>query len=70
MMEAAITDQEFALFQRLIYKIAGISLNDTKKSVVGGAVVTAVTPLRFAHVFGLLPDAGHRQLPRRSANHG
>ena len=38
MMEAAITDQEFALFQRLIYKIAGISLNDTKKVLlVAGA---------------------------------
>lgn len=36
MMEAAITDQEFALFQRLIYKIAGISLNDTKKVLLVG----------------------------------
>lgn len=26
-----ITDQEFALFQRLIYRIAGISLSDAKK---------------------------------------
>lgn len=31
-----ITDQEFALFQRLIYKIAGISLNETKRDLVVG----------------------------------
>jgi len=33
---ATITDQEFALFQRLIYKIAGISLNASKKDLVVG----------------------------------
>jgi len=33
---AAITDQEFALFQRLIYKIAGISLSDAKKVLLVG----------------------------------
>ena len=32
----AITDQEFALFQRLIYKIAGISLSDAKKVLLVG----------------------------------
>lgn len=31
-----ITDQEFALFQRLIYKIAGISLSDSKKVLLVG----------------------------------
>lgn len=31
-----ISDQEFALFQRLIYKIAGISLSDAKKVLVAG----------------------------------
>lgn len=31
-----ITDQEFALFQRLIYKIAGISLSDAKKILLVG----------------------------------
>jgi chemotaxis protein methyltransferase CheR len=31
-----ITDQEFALFQRLIYKIAGISLSDGKKILLVG----------------------------------
>jgi len=36
MVEAALTDQEFALFQRLIYKIAGISLSDAKKILLVG----------------------------------
>ncbi|MBS1145088.1 MAG: protein-glutamate O-methyltransferase CheR [Proteobacteria bacterium] len=31
-----ITDQEFALFQRLIYKIAGISLSEAKKVLLVG----------------------------------
>ena len=31
-----ITDQEFTLFQRLIYKIAGISLSDAKKVLLVG----------------------------------
>ena len=33
---APIADQEFALFQRLIYKIAGISLSDAKKILLVG----------------------------------
>ena len=36
MMEFSINDQEFALFQRLIYKIAGISLSDAKKVLLVG----------------------------------
>lgn len=36
MIEAAITAQEFALFQRLIYKIAGISLSDAKQVLLVG----------------------------------
>lgn len=36
MNESLITDQEFALFQRLIYKIAGISLSDVKKVLLVG----------------------------------
>jgi chemotaxis protein methyltransferase CheR len=35
-MVSTITDQEFALFQRLIYKIAGISLSDAKKVLLVG----------------------------------
>lgn len=31
-----ISDEEFALFQRLIYKIAGISLSDVKKVLLVG----------------------------------
>lgn len=34
--ELQISDQEFALFQRLIYKIAGISLNESKKVLLVG----------------------------------
>ncbi len=36
MIDTFITDQEFALFQRLIYKIAGISLSDAKKILLVG----------------------------------
>lgn len=36
MDESPISDQEFALFQRLIYKIAGISLADSKKVLLVG----------------------------------
>ncbi len=36
MSESAITQQEFGLFQRLIYKIAGISLSDAKKVLLVG----------------------------------
>lgn len=35
-MDVAITDQEFALFQRLIYRLAGISLSDQKKVLLVG----------------------------------
>jgi len=36
MSQPTITDQEFALFQRLIYKIAGISLSEAKKVLLVG----------------------------------
>lgn len=36
MSDSQITDQEFALFQRLIYKIAGISLSEAKKVLLVG----------------------------------
>lgn len=36
MTPLAITDQEFALFQQFIYRIAGISLSPAKKSLVSG----------------------------------
>lgn len=34
--ETAITDQEFALFQRLLYKISGINLSENKKVLLVG----------------------------------
>lgn len=36
MIDSEITGQEFALFQRLIHKIAGISLSDAKKVLLVG----------------------------------
>lgn len=36
MIDIQITDQEYALFQRLIYKIAGIALSDAKKVLLVG----------------------------------
>ena len=36
MNRATLSDQEFALFQKLIYKIAGISLNDSKRELLVG----------------------------------
>ena len=36
MDQASITDQEFALFQRLIYRLAGINLADSKKILLVG----------------------------------
>ena len=36
MIDTGISNQEFALFQRLIYKIAGISLSDAKKVLLVG----------------------------------
>ncbi len=42
-----ITDQEFALFQRLIHKIAGISLSDAKKVLLVGRLT------RRLKVYGL-----------------
>jgi chemotaxis protein methyltransferase CheR len=47
MIEATITDQEFALFQRLIYKIAGISLNDSKKVLLVGRLTRRLKVYEF-----------------------
>jgi len=48
MHEAAISDQEFALFQRLIYKIAGISLSDAKKILLVGRLARRLRAYNFA----------------------
>jgi chemotaxis protein methyltransferase CheR len=42
-----ITDQEFTLFQRLIYKLAGISLNDSKKILLVGRLTRRLTVYEF-----------------------
>jgi chemotaxis protein methyltransferase CheR len=47
MIEATITDQEFALFQRLIYKIAGISLSDSKKVLLVGRLTRRLKQYGF-----------------------
>ena len=44
----SITDQEFALFQRLIYKIAGISLSDAKKVLLVGRLTRRLREYNFA----------------------
>ena len=44
----AITDQEFALFQKLIYKIAGISLSDAKKVLLVGRLGKRLKQYNFA----------------------
>ncbi len=46
-MDSAITDQEFALFQRLIYKIAGISLSDSKKVLLVGRLAKRLKHYNF-----------------------
>ena len=43
MIETTITDQEFGLFQRLIYKLAGISLSDAKKILLVGRLTRRLT---------------------------
>ena len=47
MIEATITDQEFTLFQRLIYKIAGISLGDSKKILLVGRLTRRLKVYEF-----------------------
>src|SRR5664279_4953247 len=42
-----ITDQEFDLFRRLIYKIAGISLNDSKKILLVGRLTRRLKLYEF-----------------------
>jgi chemotaxis protein methyltransferase CheR len=47
MIEASISDQEFTLFQRLIYKIAGISLGDSKKILLVGRLTRRLKVYEF-----------------------
>lgn len=48
MIETTITDQEFGLFQRLIYKIAGISLSDAKKVLLVGRLTRRLSQYELA----------------------
>ncbi|MGB4467883.1 MAG: protein-glutamate O-methyltransferase CheR [Azovibrio sp.] len=62
MMNTAITDQEFALFQRLIYKIAGISLSDAKKVLLVGRLskrLKAHNLENFSQYYRMLATGDH-----------
>lgn len=57
-----ITDQEFALFQRLIYKIAGISLSDAKKVLLVGRLTRRLKAYEFnsfTEYYRMLADGLH-----------
>ena len=57
-----ISDQEFALFQRLIYKIAGISLSDAKKVLLVGRLSRRLREYDFAtfsQYYRLLASGDH-----------
>lgn len=63
-MDPAITDQEFALFQRLIYKIAGISLADSKKVLLVGRLQKRLRFHQlssFADYYRLLSSGQHSE---------
>jgi len=62
MSESAISDQEFGLFQRLIYKIAGISLADTKKVLLVGRLQKRLRHFQletFAQYYRMLATGEH-----------
>ncbi|MEF8698833.1 MAG: protein-glutamate O-methyltransferase CheR [Candidatus Accumulibacter sp. UW26] len=59
-----ITDQEFALFQRLIHKLAGISLSDAKRVLLVGRLGRRLTHYRFdtySQYYRLLTSGAHPQ---------
>lgn len=58
----SISDQEFALFQRLIYKIAGISLSDAKKVLLVGRLARRLKVYEFSsftEYYRMLADGHH-----------
>ena len=62
MIEATITDQEFGLFQRLIYKIAGISLSDAKKILLVGRLTKRLKQYglsTFSEYYRMLSSGDH-----------
>lgn len=75
-MESAITDQEFAVFQRLIYKLAGISLSDAKRALLVGRLSKRLKHFRldtFSQYYQLLssgqpPDEVQRMVDLLTTN--
>jgi chemotaxis protein methyltransferase CheR len=64
MIEASITDQEFALFQRLIYKIAGISLSNEKKVLLVGRLARRLRVYdftSFSQYYRMLAGGQHEE---------
>jgi chemotaxis protein methyltransferase CheR len=62
MIETTITDQEFGLFQRLIYKIAGISLSDAKKVLLVGRLTRRLSAYglsTFSEYYRMLASGNH-----------
>ena len=61
-MDVAITDQEFALFQRLIYRLAGITLSDQKKVLLVGRLTRRLKHFgleSFSQYYRLLGSGEH-----------
>ncbi|RIX41162.1 MAG: protein-glutamate O-methyltransferase CheR [Rhodocyclales bacterium GT-UBC] len=59
-----ISDQEFALFQRLIYKIGGISLSDAKKVLLVGRLQKRLRHHQletFTQYYRMLADGAHQE---------
>ena len=59
MNRATLSDQEFALFQKLIYKIAGISLSEAKKVMLAGRLMRRLKTLNlpsFSAYYRLLAE--------------
>jgi hypothetical protein len=60
--ESPITDQEFALFQRLIYRLAGISLSDAKRVLLVGRLGRRLKHYQLRHLpqyYRLLTSGEH-----------
>jgi chemotaxis protein methyltransferase CheR len=61
-MDATITDNEFALFQRLIYKLAGINLSPVKKILLVGRLSKRLAHYglgNFSEYYRLLAAGSH-----------
>lgn len=63
MIEAILKDQEFTQFKELIYRIAGISLADSKKALVSGRLAKRLQHFQlssYGEYFKLLTSGSHR----------